>query len=226
MEPLRSRATCAPCRAHGRPWRPSFTPGSSGAWRERQRSPQTMVCRRRPSSRTPQPAARHGYQRCGGSRTETTGRPGLVGRRARCRSGGTGGVDDQHRPLRRANPASRSSITTSIHRATGFPHQYGVIRRNSAARVSPRVVLARRCPTHVGTPGQRRRWLSPCAQRPPSLRMEALSRFRGERRRRSRRLARYPGRPHRHRNATGQGRPSPPSSLHHGGAGAVVSGRC
>jgi hypothetical protein len=44
----------------------------------------------------------------------------------------------------------------SSHRATGFPHQYGVNGRNSAARVACGVVPGRPCQRPVGTPGQRR----------------------------------------------------------------------
>ena len=54
--PRRQRSTRAPCRARWRTWRPSVH--TRCAWRlrrERQRSPQTIVWRRRPSSETPQP---------------------------------------------------------------------------------------------------------------------------------------------------------------------------
>ncbi len=157
--------TSAPRRSRGRTGRPSAH--ARCAWRlmrERQRSPQTMVCRRRPSSEMPQPRRRvrwaGGRWRCGGPRTRPLDGHGRIGPPARAAPAAMAGWGNERPQLRRAHPRHESRGHPSrpaSHRATGFRYQFGVIRRNSAARVTcgvgPRAPMSTPCGYRWSAPG-------------------------------------------------------------------------
>ena len=170
--PIRRRPQ--PHRARG--WMPRvcpFTPGASGA-----RSASGSARHRRGSDAAGRRARRRSLGRraasadvrwrCGGPRTRLRGGQGRLGARARRHSSGSGEAGRPARgvaPLPSAPRPRGHPSRPSSHRATGFPHLFGVIRRNSAARASgyavPRAPMSAPC----GYPGSAP-WSAP-ASAPP-----------------------------------------------------------